>query len=749
MRWFIALLITAGLIVLMLVIKQPLVSLGIVVATAIWAAFDSTSLELHKYKSGINHPVGVFLGIFLLWVIFFPLYLVTRSKRVAGELKLKKSDEPQPRTMSIIGGDPASQNYLNSLDVVRIAQSKDPVREVFETIVFVVVLVLMLKLFVVEAFVIPTGSMAETLYGYNKIATCPQCGYEFPVNASNEVEPSDGGPPRPVTGACCPNCRHRWEFPRIGETPDSRTGDAPDKRSGDRVLVLKPLYNFREPEPGDVVVFKYPVDPQTNQTAQNYIKRLWGRGDDTIAVHNGDLYVAHGLAYPVAAIDQYGQPQYPRPDDEKRAWEGPNPISKTTPPYQTYAEANNLNLTNNKKWDFTYHNVKIALDEFEASRTASFPGGPGKFAMIRKSDALALSMRRIVYDNDHQAKSLNSKGVPARWNVEEAGWKSDSIKTPTIFTHSGNNLDWVRYRHRVSSPPTQKLFSPDKKLFDPDAKDLPDVAREWKRGLVDDWFVLDSQGAYTEGLFPPGLITNYLGYNGGVEAGRSNREGPEFWVGDLMLECTAKVSGPADEVVLELSRSVNRFQARFANGKVTLVRTGPNGKEMASAPTSMSKAGTYQLRFANFDGRLRVWVDGDVLDFGSAADYTACTNAEADAQATLVGTLAGAAAHAIFAPRADQNAIQNDVVAPASIGSSGSVEVSKIRLWQDTFFTPSGSNPAETVDTFYVQPKHYLCLGDNSGQSSDGRMWGLVPERLMLGKAVFIFWPWRRIGFIR
>ena len=52
---------------------------------------------------------------------------------------------------------------------------RDMAREAIETIVFVVVLVLLLKLFVTEAFVIPTGSMAETLYGYQKIVTCPKC----------------------------------------------------------------------------------------------------------------------------------------------------------------------------------------------------------------------------------------------------------------------------------------------------------------------------------------------------------------------------------------------------------------------------------------------------------------------------------------------------------------------------------------------------------------------------------------------
>jgi len=609
---------------------------------------------------------------------------------------------------------------------------KDAVREVFETIVFVVVLVLMLKLFIVEAFVIPTGSMAETLYGYNKIAKCPQCEHLFPVNASNEVDPSDGRAPRPVTGACCPNCRYRFDF----SNEDVLT---PENRSGDRVLVLKPLYNFEDPQPGDVVVFKFPVDPQASHTAQNYIKRLWGRGGDTIAIHNGDLYVAK-LDYPVGERDSFGQLKYPRPDDENRLWEGPDidyPISKTNPPYRSFGAEFGLG-----RWDFTYHNNKYSLDQFEASRKASFPGGPGLFEPLRKSDANALSMRRIVYDNDHQAKKLSSKGVPARWTGENANWKSDSPKFPKAFAHSGGEVDWLRYQHRVSAPPTDKLLGPGNKLYDFEDKNLPEVANEWRRVSVDDWVKLEAAGAWSEGLFPPGKITNFLGYNGGVENGVESRLGTEFWVGDLMLECTAKVSGPSDVVLLELSRGVNRFQAKFTGGKVALFRTGPNGKEMATADTSMTSSGSYNLRFANFDGRLRVWVNGSSLNFGPAADYSL---ADANGFAAAVGALAGG----VLAPRPDQSTLQNDVLAPASVAVSGTVEISKLVIWQDTFFTPSDSDIAESVDTFYVQPKHYLCLGDNSGQSSDSRKWGLVPDRLMLGKAVFIFWPRQRIGFIR
>ena len=70
------------------------------------------------------------------------------------------------------------------------------------------------------------------------------------------------------------------------------------------------------------------------------------------------------------------------------------------------------------------------------------------------------------------------------------------------------------------------------------------------------------------------------------------------------------------------------------------------------------------------------------------------------------------------------------------------------------------SDVSDTVHTYFVQPGHYLCLGDNSAQSSDGREWGTVPERLMLGRAVFVFAPFLdpnawllprldRVGFIR
>jgi signal peptidase I len=47
-----------------------------------------------------------------------------------------------------------------------------------------------------------------------------------------------------------------------------------------------------------------------------------------------------------------------------------------------------------------------------------------------------------------------------------------------------------------------------------------------------------------------------------------------------------------------------------------------------------------------------------------------------------------------------------------------------------------------------VPPEALFVLGDNSGSSHDSRFWGFVPRRLVIGKALCIFWPvtrWRAL----
>ncbi|MFA6281210.1 MAG: signal peptidase I [Candidatus Omnitrophota bacterium] len=52
-------------------------------------------------------------------------------------------------------------------------------------------------------------------------------------------------------------------------------------------------------------------------------------------------------------------------------------------------------------------------------------------------------------------------------------------------------------------------------------------------------------------------------------------------------------------------------------------------------------------------------------------------------------------------------------------------------------------------DKEIVVPKQkYFFLGDNSINSQDSRYWGFADEKDIVGKAIFIWWPPKRIGMI-
>ena len=72
--------------------------------------------------------------------------------------------------------------------VVAQPQTKEGHRDTVEAIVVAFILALVVRGFEAQAFVIPTGSMAPTLMGRHKEVTCPECGFVYSVNASQEVE---------------------------------------------------------------------------------------------------------------------------------------------------------------------------------------------------------------------------------------------------------------------------------------------------------------------------------------------------------------------------------------------------------------------------------------------------------------------------------------------------------------------------------------------------------------------------------
>lgn len=59
---------------------------------------------------------------------------------------------------------------------------------------------------------------------------------------------------------------------------------------GDRVVGLQTAYLFHEPERGDIVIFKYPVDDALGTTTY-YIKRIIGLPGETVNIRDGKVYI--------------------------------------------------------------------------------------------------------------------------------------------------------------------------------------------------------------------------------------------------------------------------------------------------------------------------------------------------------------------------------------------------------------------------------------------------------------------------
>jgi hypothetical protein len=482
--------------------------------------------------------------------------------------------------------------------------------------------------------------------------------------------------------------------------------------SGDRVLVAKCLYDTRAMEPHryDVVVFKFPERPVEKNTPKNYIKRLMGLPGEIIAIFFGRIY--HWLPQP-------GEDVPYRKEDEQRD------------PRELWS----------LKARQVHDDDPFARGLFEQ----------GKFEMLRKPPAVALALRRIVFDNDHQPSDLVDI-VPPRWDTAKTQWHP--TENNTVLSHRGDTdtLDWVRYQHLVV----------DREAGKPVA------------GHMD---------------IKPQLITDRLGYNSVWL--RDMRPRPDKlpreeydttprtnWVGDLMLECNVDVQKAQGELVMELSKGIYRFRAywNLADGVCTLCRLrGEKEEKLASKTTSLRGTGSHLVRFGNIDARLIIWVNRE-LPFDDGVTYHP---AEVRAPGEDIS---------------EQKLVQrrgptlNDLQ-PASIASKGAaVTIRHLRLWRDTYYTThaegpdwqytlphkvddaepttmtadawsdpgSGSSPRnwaplrnQTFRTLYVQPNHYLCLGDNSTASSDSREWGLVPQRLLLGRALAVYYPVQRLGPIR
>jgi signal peptidase I len=334
-------------------------------------------------------------------------------------------------------------------------------------------------------------------------------------------------------------------------------------------------------------------------------------------------------------------------------------------------------------------------------------------------------MLQPVFNNDLMP-AIEKNGWPVRWQAElppdgstVGGWTSSDH---SVYETDGSakGQAWMRYEHLVPS------------------------AFQWRQR--------ERGSSASVDPVKPQLITDFTAYNTGSSEAERHRQDPTglHWVGDLAVECQAEVQNDRGQIVLELVKGGRKFQcavdvstgvADFSIDGVEKSRFNPQMQTVVKGP------GKYDLRFANCDRRLYLWVNGsDVL-------------------------------------KADYPDLQNDVPAPADlrpvgVASSGvKMKVRHLKIFRDIYYIAASKERGEgrmwdyvelppeiqsgnlerffsdprlwnaldqenmaTVD-FPVKEDEFFAMGDNSAKSRDSRAWGTVPRDLMIGKAFFVYWP--------
>jgi len=183
-------------------------------------------------------------------------------------------------------------------------------------------------------------------------------------------------------------------------------------------------------------------------------------------------------------------------------------------------------------------------------------------------------------------------------------------------------------------------------------------------------------------------------------------------VGDLVLSFTVVPTEGCGAVGAELRENEDCFDLRIpvgSSGRTTLRR---NKEEVGGVDGVFLKPGKKtRIRFQNIDDRVTLLVDGrEVLVF-DVPDPT-----DGDSQpvpAVILGVVDGGAAF------------------------------EKIEIHRDLYYRSEGSLPTKIPDG------HYFMLGDNSGNSADSRTGWTVAEDRLIGRPLFVIWPWDRAKVVR
>ena len=409
--------------------------------------------------------------------------------------------------------------------------------------------------------------------------------------------------------------------------------------------------------------------------------------------------------------------------------------------------------------------------------------------IARKPPAKLWYMLQLVDDTDYIPDDLHEAGWPLRWNEHESpntNWNVELDEgVPRYSIAASDGTHWLRYKHIVP-----RWFEWDQYIL---SKKLPPRIKDGYAGeLIADYYAYNhrQREAGQPSVSFPNVTTlpeNFFDADLGLH-----------WVGDLCLEARVDTDSESGTIKLDLVEGGAHFicDIDLSSGKVSITSDSADVQftGQTDGKCSIRGAGTYQLRFANCDNRLVLWVNRKPVRFGKTPymDYErpsgfhpVYSEAEpGDAQPAGIAIADAAATvdqlriyrdvyyRAVTLARGQSN--QTHEYGNVDVSGFGSrrlrdAEVRAILTDPDSWSTELATqmfdarSPEDDLSLFLVKGEgSVMPLGDNSPYSLDARMWGgppYVEREYISGRAMLIYWPhswnkppfwpnFKRMGFI-
>jgi signal peptidase I len=582
--------------------------------------------------------------------------------------------------------------------------AKHSAKETVISIIIAFTLAFVFRGFVVEAYVIPTGSMAPTLMGQH-VRLTGDTGYQWPMGpaeyASGNLQIPLALQGRrdnplvardPMTG---PARESAFERQRGRSALSSRgvfdreVVNAPI-RGGDRIFVMKYLASVYEPARWDVCVFKNPRQP-----TENYIKRLIGLPGEQIAFVDGDLFVRRAPAST--------QPGPSTPAGEPSPWldTGWTIARKNAPGLSPRVE--------HALWQLVHDSAYIPADPVRDGRRWSAPWLPNGIRTVAKDwTLLGEGARRGLYTYTGAAPTSLVWDAEA-WPITDSYPYNDQSRAQGVIRPRANGEfpvhDLAIRFAIIPDPPAAANAAPAPSSSRRAAGIITSRGHEFL-GEID----LASDGTSVARLKMRPLLP-------GASPVAANAPGAVASTAEWTTLATEPLPAGA------LAPGVpTRFEFCHVDQSLEVL---VNDSRVAFATYDWSPAD--RLRFAT--GRT-------VEDVDNAGD---------------LGVLSLGSAYSPVGVRLEL--------------SGGPATLSNVAILRDVFYRPdlhpsgtrmglpgAGTHPRFTLT---LGPDQFFVCGDNSPDSLDGRLWGdpdpwtaaidpapsVVHRSLLIGKAFFVYFP--------